>query len=48
MNGNLEKSDNGEADGLEKLRNEAFDCVWAKTESVIKVPFSLHAHTYTH
>ncbi|KAK1401658.1 Origin recognition complex subunit 3 [Heracleum sosnowskyi] len=32
----LEKSDIGEADGLEKLRNDAFDCVWSKTESVIK------------
>ncbi|KAL8095531.1 hypothetical protein AgCh_036815 [Apium graveolens] len=33
---NLEKSVTGEADGLEKLRNEAFDCVWSKTESIIK------------
>ncbi|KAK1401660.1 hypothetical protein POM88_001265 [Heracleum sosnowskyi] len=32
----LEKSDTGEADGVEKLRNDAFDCVWSKTESVIK------------
>lgn len=32
----LEKSDTGEADEVEKLRNDAFDCVWSKTESVIK------------
>ncbi|KAK1368963.1 Origin of replication complex subunit 3 [Heracleum sosnowskyi] len=32
----LEKSDAGEVDGLDKLRNDAFDCVWSKTESVIK------------
>nr|XP_017255665.1 PREDICTED: origin of replication complex subunit 3 isoform X2 [Daucus carota subsp. sativus] len=33
---NLDKSDTGEADELEKLRNEAFDCVWSKIKSVIK------------